>query len=53
MSPTFNAQEFTEEKFEDKSPDWVSRENISKIDYVYLTRKFKPQRGDVVVITDP
>ena len=53
MSPTFNAQEFTEEKFEDKSSDWVSRENISKIDYVYLTRKFQPQRGDVVVITDP
>ena len=53
MSPTLNPREYTEEKFEDKSPDFISRESISKIDYVYLTRKFKPQRGDVVVIDDP
>ena len=53
MSPTLNSREYTEEKFEDKSPDFISRESISKIDYVYLTRKFKPQRGDVVVIDDP
>ena len=53
MSPTLNALEYTEDKFEDKSPDFVCRENVSKIDYVYLTRKFSPQRGDVVVLDDP
>lgn len=53
MSPTLNDKEYTDEKFEDKSPDFVSKENISKVDYVYLTRKFQPKRGDVVVIDDP
>ena len=53
MSPTLNPTEYTDDKFEDKSQDFISRESISKIDYVYLTRKFKPQRGDVVVIDDP
>ena len=53
MSPTLNPREYTEEKFEDKSTDFISRESISRIDYVYFSRKFKPQRGDVVVIEDP
>ena len=53
MSPTLNPTEYTDDKFEDRSENFISRESISKIDYVYLTRKFKPQRGDVVVIDDP
>lgn len=53
MCPTLNPLEYSEEKFEDKSPDFVSRDSVSKIDYVYLTRKFSPQRGDVVVLDDP
>merc|ERR1719242_47001 len=53
MRPTFNADEYSEKKFDDKSADFVARDSVSKIDYVYLTRKFKPQRGDVVVIDDP
>ena len=53
MRPTFNDDEYSEKKFDDKSADFVARDSVSKIDYVYLTRKFKPQRGDVVVIDDP
>ena len=53
MSPTLNPSEYSEDKFAEKSEDFISRESVSRIDYVYLTRQFKPQRGDVVVIDDP
>ena len=53
MSPTLNPSEYSEDKFAEKSEDFISRESVSRIDYVYLTRQFKPRRGDVVVIDDP
>merc|ERR550519_1705464 len=44
MSPTLNPTEYTDEKFEDKSENFISRESISKIDYAKSPNNFLIKR---------
>jgi len=53
MAPTFNALEYSKEKFEDKNPTFAARDNLTNPDLGYFTRSFEPQRGDVVLVVDP
>lgn len=52
MAPTLNATEYTEEKFKENELG-LSDAEYSKPDWVYFTRKFDLNRGDVVILQDP
>ena len=53
MCPTLNKSEYKESKFEDKHELFVVREQLANPDFVICSRKFVPQRGDIVLVVDP
>ena len=53
MSPTLNALEYSERKFEERHRIFALREYNNNPDFVFCSRKFEPQRGDVVLVVDP
>lgn len=53
MSPTLNENEFTEEKFADRDKLNPTRDPIIYNDFVWFSRKFELQRGDIIYVADP
>ena len=53
MSPTLNANEYTEEKLKDRDEANPVRDPILYNDLVWFSRKFVLKRGDIVYVADP
>ena len=53
MCPTLNANEFKNSKFQDRHEVFAVRELLANPDFVICSRKFVPQRGDIVLVVDP
>ena len=53
MSPALNTREYEDQKFEDRNHVCGPRDRNIHEDFILCTRKFEPQRGDIVLVEDP
>lgn len=53
MSPTINAREYLESKFDDLEEFNPTREINPNPDFILFWRKFQLERGDIVLVVDP